>query len=98
MTYQEAVVKMEAMPELNYRTVEFETAWHTDRTLRTCKLYTESYGGIIINATSWDQAFSMLADRITTESDRGKPAAEDQAPTGDIIPVPAPEVKDDIPF
>lgn len=98
MTYQEAVEKMEAMPELMYRTVEFETGWHTDRTVRVCKLYTETHGGVIIQAASWNQAFSMLADRITAESERGKPAAEDQAPTEDVIPAPTEVHPDDVPF
>jgi hypothetical protein len=97
MTFKEAEERLAAMPELGYRTVEFESRFHTTgNTNRVCKLYTEAHGGVCIDACSWEQAFDLLKYEIQKRSLAA--AGLDQAPLADILPPPGKEADDDIPF
>ena len=97
MTFKEAEEKMAAMPELGYRTVEFETRFHKSGNVdRVCKLYAEKHNGILVDASSWERCFDLLDTEITKRL--RVPAAEDQAPMDESMPIPEKEVETDASF
>jgi hypothetical protein len=83
MTYREAVEKMAARDDLGYRSVDFDTRFHTTgNTVRVCQLYTEKPRVIAIEADSWEMAFALLEAEIAKRSEQNS-ANEDQAPQGE---------------
>ena len=86
MTFKEAVAHMETRAELGFRCVEYQVKFHDSGTVNNCQLYTERFGGVVIIAKNWEEAFILLNARVCPDSG----VDDGQAPTEDIIPPPAP--------
>jgi hypothetical protein len=96
MTYQEAEEKLREMEDLGYRAITYESRFHQSVPDRICGLYSEKYGGIVVNQPTWEKAFIELEAKVIAATGRSDKGSIDQAPTEDIAP--APEVKSDVPF
>jgi hypothetical protein len=81
MNFQEAVDKMRSL-NIPHSAVRYEYCFHEYSGERAeCALYTARFGGIWVQARTWEAAFAQMEDKIAQYENI--PPAMDQAPQGE---------------